>query len=463
LTRRPAALITGPTPLIAAGGLASSLVVGVLTAHKPPLGIGVLIGLLYLPLVLLNLQLGLALWVVLMMNRFLPIVSVGPTAASILVLLAWVGTISVRRDEIRDVLERHSRMVGAVAFFCAWISVSALWATKPSLTTLDLTNWFPAVLTLVVVATTATSRKSIEWVVGGFVAGALISVLAGAAMNGLHSSATAIQTASSGEGRLSGGAGDPNYLAAGLVPAIVLASGLAGAVRNAILRWSLLTAVGILAVGLAATESRGGLVAAAVALFAAVLFYRRRRAQVLVWFAVAVSVAAVWFTTSPAAWHRISHFDATGTGRTDLWRVAWQAGKDHPIVGVGLNNYRAVSGRYVRRPGALHSVALIVEKPHVVHNAYLQLFAETGIIGLGLFLSIVIGCLLAAFRAALRFDELNERGLAGLARGVLVGTIGMLAASFFLSDGSDPRLWVLLALGPALLALASKPSNELRE
>jgi hypothetical protein len=75
----------------------------------------------------------------------------------------------------------------------------------------------------------------------------------------------------------------------------------------------------------------------------------------------------------------------------------------------------------------------------------------------------VIGCLLAVFRAARRFDELNERGLAGLARAVLVGTIGMLAASFFLSDGSDPRLWVLLALGPALLALASKPSNELRE
>ena len=86
--------------------------------------------------------------------------------------------------------------------------------------------------------------------------------------------------------------------------------------------------VATLAVGLAATESRGGLVAAAVSLVAAVVFYRRRRAQVLVWFAVAVSVAAVWFTTSTAAWHRISHFDAIGTGRTDLWRVAWQAGKD---------------------------------------------------------------------------------------------------------------------------------------
>jgi O-antigen ligase len=463
LTRRAAPAFPVSPALIAAAGMTGSLAVGVLTAHKVSLGMGVLIGLLYLPLVMLNLQLGLALWAVLLLNRYLPIVSIGPTLASLLILLAWLGTIGERRGEIRDVLDRHRRLVGCLVCFVVWISLTALWATKASLVGSDLIGWIPAALAFVIVATTCTSRRSIEWLIGGFVAGATIAVLIGLATNGLHSSATAIATATQTEGRLQGSAGDPNYLAAGLVPAIVLASGLAAAVRNVIVRWSLLMSVGIMAVGLAASESRGGLVAAAVALVAAVLFYKRRRAQVIVWFAVAVSVAAVWFTTSPAAWHRISHFDATGTGRVDLWRVAWQAGKDHPIVGVGLNNYRAVSAQYVRRPGALHNVALIAEKPHVVHNVYLQLFTETGIIGLGLFLAILLGCLGAALRAARRFDELNERGLAGLARASLVGTIGFLAASFFLSDGSDPRLWVLLALGPALLALANRPFTELRE
>jgi hypothetical protein len=36
-----------------------------------------------------------------------------------------------------------------------------------------------------------------------------------------------------------------------------------------------------------------------------------------------------------------------------------------------------------------------------------------------------------------------------------MGTIGMLAAIFFISDGFDWRLWILLGLGPALLALPS--------
>jgi len=42
---------------------------------------------------------------------------------------------------------------------------------------------------------------------------------------------------------------------------------------------------------------------------------------------------------------------------------------------------------------------------------------------------------------------------------VLLGTLGMLAADFFLSGGHDTRLWTLLALGPALLAASTAPSR----
>jgi len=171
----------------------------------------------------------------------------------------------------------------------------------------------------------------------------------------------------------------------------------------------------------------------------------------------------VWFTTSPNAFHRVTNFNGGGTGRSDLWSVAWQAGKDHPILGVGLNNFRVVSANYVRKPGTLNFVDLIAEKPHVVHNMYLQMFTETGIVGLGVFLFFLGACLRAAAKAAKRFDELGERGLAGVARAALVGTIGMLTASFFLSSAGDFRLWILLAFSPALLALAMRPQSELTE
>ena len=112
----------------------------------------------------------------------------------------------------------------------------------------------------------------------------------------------------------------------------------------------------------------------------------QRRAQALVWLAVTISVGAVWFAASPSAWQRVTSFNDGGNGRTELWHVAWEITKDHPVNGVGLNNYTIQAPLYVRKPGALRSVALIADKPHVVHNTYLQMLAEAGVIGLVLML-----------------------------------------------------------------------------
>jgi O-antigen ligase len=92
----------------------------------------------------------------------------------------------------------------------------------------------------------------------------------------------------------------------------------------------------------------------------------------------------------------------------------------------------------------------------VAHSVYLQLLAETGVIGLALFLVIAAGCLRAALAAARRFDELDELPMAGLARAAFVAMGGMLAASVFISNLTDRRMWILFALGPILLALACR-------
>jgi O-antigen ligase len=129
-------------------------------------------------------------------------------------------------------------------------------------------------------------------------------------------------------------------------------------------------------------------------------------------------------------------------------------GKDHPILGVGLNNFREQSANYVRQPGTLEHVQLIVDRPSFAHNTYLQLLAEEGIVGLALFLALVGASLHSAYLAAERFERRGQRDLSTLARAVLVATISMLAAGMFLSAALDQRLWLLLALGPALLTLA---------
>ncbi len=47
-----------------------------------------------------------------------------------------------------------------------------------------------------------------------------------------------------------------------------------------------------------------------------------------------------------------------------------------------------------------------------------------------------------------------------LARAVLLGLIGMLVADFFISQMYSKLLWVLLALGPAMLAIARRESDD---
>jgi O-antigen ligase len=181
---------------------------------------------------------------------------------------------------------------------------------------------------------------------------------------------------------------------------------------------------------------------------------------VLATVAVLVFASAAWFAISPSALHRVSDFNGGGTGRTELWTVGWRIYQEHPALGIGLNNFRVESNRYVRRPGKLEFVNLISERPDVVHNAYLQLLVETGPFGLALFLGVIAACLRATWLAARRFDALGDRRLSDLSRAVLVACIGMLSASFFLSNGADKRLWTILALGPALLAMAARAQRQ---
>ncbi len=450
---------------IAAASLAAAFFGGAAIAAGVPLGLGFVIAVLYAPVVLLNLPLGIALWVPLVFVENLNVVSVGPTAAGLLLMLVWFGAQRSHGSQIGSALRRHRRMLTALAGVIIWFSLSAAWAERPSLVDDTLWQWFVAGFTFLVVSTAVSSRRQVKWLVVGFVVGAVLSVVIGLAANDFSGDSTAQETAVDQGSRVQGGSGDPNDLAAGLVPALILGAGLLTLLTGRIARGATVLALFVIAIGFAAASSRGALVASLVATLAALAFYRGRRAYVVVFLAFMVGSAAVWFSIYPDAWHRIVTFDNAGNGRQEFWSVAWRIWEDHPIQGVGLNNYLEASPDYVRQPGALEFVEVIADKPHVAHNTYLQILAETGIIGLLLFLTAAIAALRAAWLAAAGFDLLGDRSWAIMARSVLVAGISMLVCSFFLTNGADKRIWILLALGPMLLGISrrSEPVTEPHE
>ncbi|MEA2449103.1 MAG: hypothetical protein QOG63_1035 [Thermoleophilaceae bacterium] len=459
MSTRPLPLLPSTPGPIAAAGIAAAILVGTLTAHSPQLGMGLLIAIAYVPLVLLNLPLGIVLWVVLTFMQGLSVVSVAPNATAILIGLAWLGTAGSRREWAAAVMQRHRKLLGAMALFFGWITLSALWARNPSWVWLEFWQWPVAIAIFVVLTGSFASRRWTIYLVGAFVIGSTLSVLVGLIGSGLNPAGSALASAAVDGGRLQGAGGDPNYLAAGCVPAIALAAGLIGVTRSSLVKWGLTAVMAVLVAGLGASESRGGFVAGIVAIGCAIVVNKRQRAKVVAIVAVLGSLVAIYFAAFPSTLDRVSSIDGGGNGRSDLWHFAWRMTEDHPVIGVGLNNFPLVAKDYIHEPGEREFTYLITETPHVTHNVYLQLLAETGVIGISLFVLILIGCLRAALAAGRRFDQLGETAMAGLSRAVFVGMVGMLSASFFISNANDRRLWILLALGPIMLALSQRPAR----
>jgi len=429
--------------------------VGILLATSIPLGVGLVAIAGFALVVGFSLPVALSLAVGVLFLRHLSAVSVGPTAMAFLLLFGWSATLRSGREQLARLVRQHRSLWNVALGLLLWVSLSVLWASHPANALSKAWGWYLTAVVVVIVATTVKTPEHVAMVAAGFVAGAVASVAIGLLGGGLTSSADAIDRATASEGRLQGGGGDPNYLAAGLVPAGLLAGALAAATRHLGGRVALVLAVAILAVGLAATQSRAGLLAAGLACLATLVVQRgRARLYAVALISLVVGIGAIWFTANPEAWHRITSFDDGGNGRSDLWLIAQRMTADHPLAGVGLGDFPLRSAGYVRDAGALKYVRLIAERPHVVHNMYLQVLVETGVIGIGLFLAAVLSCIGATWRAATLLDDAHAARAAVLARGVVLAQLSMLGAGVFISYETDLRMWVLLALGPALLTIA---------
>lgn len=135
-----------------------------------------------------------------------------------------------------------------------------------------------------------------------------------------------------------------------------------------------------------------------------------------------------------------------------------------PVLGVGAGNFSTSSIHYLLiEPGLLRRSDFIVDTQKVAHNAYLQVWAETGIVGLALFMGVIIGVLACSVQAVRRFERDGNLMMEVLARAQLVGAIGLLSSLFFSSDEFNKQLWLLLAMGPAFLAIAGYQAKQDRD
>jgi len=444
-----AAVVTGLAVAVA--------VLGAGAVIAPVIVLAGVLGLVLVAVCLSNLAAGLAAFTVLTFLDRIPTLGTGITSvklAGAVLAASWLLTVLQPGGDSKLLVRQHPALTAVAFGLIVWTMASLLWAPDEAAAASVEFRLLQGMLLLFIAFSAIRERKHLNWVIGAFIAGATLSAVVGLAG---YTSPDRPGVPPGGE-RLTGGIGDPNELAAILVPALTFAAFALATVRSLLLRWALLASIVVGALALVRTESRGGLLAMGV-VFVAVLFLGgpvRARAVPLILTSVCAGLAYYTLVAPPEALARVSEFRAGGgSGRTDLWTVALEVFRDHPLGGVGIGNFQVVEPLYALRDVSISRADLIVGRTVVVHNTYLHILAELGLLGLVFFGALIIGAFGVGLRATRTLARSGDRDAEMLSRGLLIGTIGMFAAFFFISAQYEKQLPLLLGVLAALSSVAA--------
>jgi probable O-glycosylation ligase (exosortase A-associated) len=155
-------------------------------------------------------------------------------------------------------------------------------------------------------------------------------------------------------------------------------------------RWIFAAAIPVLVHAVLMTYSRGAMLALVVV--APLLILRSRRKGQFLAFSLAMAVV-VPVLAGPEIRHRFFTLnnveeDASANSRFDSWQAAFRIANDYPIFGVGIRNSELLSHEY----GA-------DTEGRTIHSQYLQTLADSGYIGLALYLAALTAVWLSLRRA----------------------------------------------------------------
>lgn len=429
----------------------AGILLGVVSTRSAVAAIALPLAVVFVVAVFRDLAIGVALFTLLAYFQLIPGFEGSSVtlvkAAGLVLAAAWFVALVDKRGGIRFLPRDHIVVgAGAVAFWL-WGASSAIWAIDVSEVETYLSRIGQGVLLFLIMYSALREPKYLRlfvwvFVFGGFVAGAL----------GL------VYTSHDAGDRLGSLAiSDPNYLAAALIPTLVLAMFLFMSSHVPLARTALAVMGGVTAVSLFMTQSRGGVIGLGAAIVAGVVLSGPARLRMVVAMLLIAASALTYYGVfaSQEARDRITNFSPqASSGRSDLWTVAIREFDAHPLAGVGGGNFVVAKSAYATENVNLTRLDRVVDDPVVTHNTYFEILAELGLIGIFLFGLMVVGVLTIGMRGIWRLERLGLADTGLLARGLPIATIGMLAAFTFLSAQYEKNLWLLLGATAAISCIA---------
>ena len=266
--------------------------------------------------------------------------------------------------------------------------------------------------------------------------------------------------------RISGPVGDPNYYAMVMLVLVPLALERVLNERSRPLRLAALWALTVIALTVVFTYSRGGFVALAAAIFAWFFLYPLRAK----YFPILILVGIAFLMLIPQEYiARISTLkelisapsvgfrtqDYALRGRASETLAGLEMLKQNPILGVGLNNYTIHYLSYAKSLGFAPSAT-----ERAAHNLYIEVAAETGLLGLSVFLVLLGTMAKNIIDSWKKLRGTRRDDLARMVAAIGAGIFGYLTASIFIHSAYPRYFWLLVGIA---FSIPNIVKNELKE
>lgn len=245
--------------------------------------------------------------------------------------------------------------------------------------------------------------------------------------------------------------GDPNDLALVLMFPFAFASALA-LTKGIPFTHRLIGIIGtpIFFFAVLATQSRGGLLG--VLSILAVFGYRKIKSKTLL-LALGTIGALFLFAVAGISDRKSGGaaeegLDASAQGRLYAWEAATKMAIENPLTGVGIDNFYVNYYFYSPHWDGLN---------HAVHSTWFGILAETGFLGLGVFITLIVQLLIStqrSLRSILNFSHwknMEEKAvMTASSEALLAGLIGTVVSGTFLTQGFTWPIYILTGLIVAL-------------
>ena len=212
-------------------------------------------------------------------------------------------------------------------------------------------------------------------------------------------------------------------------------------------RWLFLGLIPVITHAVLMTYSRGAMVSLLVC--SPLFFFRSRKRLHLAVIAAALAVLLP-FLAGKEIRNRFftiekSDQDASAQSRFESWEAAWRIVQDYPIFGAGVRMSNQLSHRY----GA-------DLEGRTIHDQYLQIAADNGFVGAGLYLATLGATwwgLRRVRRAAKSGDDPESREAYAAACGIEGALVVFCTGAVFLSCEAFEAQYILILLGAQLPAV----------